>query len=43
MLAVGAKVPKAGACDDEGNRVMLSSFAGKPFVIWFYPRADTPG
>ena len=29
--------------DQDGNPVTLSSFAGQPVVLFFYPRADTPG
>jgi peroxiredoxin Q/BCP len=29
--------------DQDGNTVHLSDFAGKPVVMFFYPRADTPG
>ena len=29
--------------DQDGNPVALSSFAGKPVVLFFYPKADTPG
>ena len=29
--------------DDQENTVHLSGFAGKPVVLFFYPRADTPG
>jgi len=29
--------------DQDGHPVALSSFAGKPVVLFFYPRADTPG
>ena len=28
---------------DQGEPVSLSSFAGKPVVLFFYPRANTPG
>ena len=28
---------------DEGKTAKLSDFAGKPVVLFFYPRADTPG
>ena len=28
---------------DEEKSVSLSDFAGKPVVLFFYPRADTPG
>ena len=29
--------------DDQGQTVHLSDFAGKPVVLFFYPKADTPG
>lgn len=29
--------------DDQENTVHLSDFGGKPVVLFFYPRADTPG
>jgi peroxiredoxin Q/BCP len=29
--------------DQDGNPVTLSQFAGSPVVLFFYPRADTPG
>ncbi|HUY82229.1 MAG TPA: thioredoxin-dependent thiol peroxidase [Acidobacteriaceae bacterium] len=29
--------------DDQDQTVHLSDFAGKPVVLFFYPRADTPG
>ena len=29
--------------DQDGNSVSLSDFAGKPVVLFFYPKADTPG
>jgi peroxiredoxin Q/BCP len=29
--------------DQGGNPVTLSQFAGSPVVLFFYPRADTPG
>ena len=29
--------------DQDGNPVSLSDFAGKPVVLFFYPKADTPG
>jgi len=29
--------------NDEGNTVSLSDFAGQPVVLFFYPRANTPG
>jgi peroxiredoxin Q/BCP len=29
--------------DQDGNPVHLTDFAGKPVVLFFYPKADTPG
>ena len=29
--------------DEEGRTVYLSDYAGKPVVLFFYPKADTPG
>jgi peroxiredoxin Q/BCP len=43
MLAAGAALPAVTLADDEGKTVDLASLAGRPLVIYFYPRADTPG
>src|SRR5271170_3347968 len=29
--------------DDQENTIHLSDFAGKPVILFFYPKADTPG
>ena len=42
-LAVGAKAPKFTLPKDGGGSVSLADFKGKKLVIYFYPRADTPG
>jgi thioredoxin-dependent peroxiredoxin len=42
-LAEGAKAPAFRLPRDGGNTVSLSDFAGKKLVLFFYPRADTPG
>jgi thioredoxin-dependent peroxiredoxin len=42
-LAAGAKAPAFRLPRDGGNTVSLSDFAGKKLVLFFYPRADTPG
>jgi peroxiredoxin Q/BCP len=39
----GQKVKDFTLEDQDGHKVRLSSFAGKPVVLFFYPRADTPG
>jgi len=43
MLETGAKVPKLKGVLEDGSAFSLSSLAGKPFVIYFYPRDMTPG
>jgi peroxiredoxin Q/BCP len=42
-VAVGAKAPSFALADAAGREVKLSDFAGRWVVIYFYPRADTPG
>lgn len=43
MLEAGTPVPDVGAKDQDGNDVRLSDYRGKKVVVYFYPRADTPG
>jgi len=43
MLETGSAAPDFSVLDDEGNTCTLGSFAGKTLVLWFYPKADTPG
>ena len=42
-LAEGAKAPGFRLPRDGGSTVSLSDYAGKKLVLFFYPRADTPG
>ncbi len=42
-LAVGDKAPAFALKDQDGKLVRLSSFKGKRVVVYFYPKADTPG
>ena len=42
-LAVGDKAPAFALKDQNGKLVRLSSFKGKRVVVYFYPKADTPG
>lgn len=42
-LSVGQKAPAFSLPRDGGGRVSLKDFAGRKLVIYFYPRADTPG
>lgn len=43
LLTVGEMAPDFDSVDQNGNSVKLSSFRGKPVVLYFYPRDDTPG
>ena len=42
-LSVGDKAPAFSLSDDSGNTVSLSDYAGQRVVVYFYPRANTPG
>jgi peroxiredoxin Q/BCP len=42
-LAEGAKAPAFHLPRDGGSTVSLSDYAGRKLVLFFYPRADTPG
>ena len=43
MLDAGNNIPDVGLLDADGNPLSLSAFRGQPLVIYFYPKADTPG
>jgi thioredoxin-dependent peroxiredoxin len=43
VLAEGAKAPPFHLPRDGGNAVSLADYAGQKLVVFFYPRADTPG
>jgi len=43
MLETGTKAPGFSVRDHNGNTVNLDDFSGKKVVLWFYPKADTPG
>ena len=42
-LKVGDQAPNFAAMDQEGKPVKLSDFKGKPVILYFYPKDDTPG
>jgi thioredoxin-dependent peroxiredoxin len=42
-LVPGAKAPDFTLPCDGGGRVSLADFEGRKLVLYFYPRADTPG
>jgi peroxiredoxin Q/BCP len=43
VLEAGAQVPDVGAQDQAGSSVKLRGFKGRKLVVFFYPKADTPG
>jgi len=42
-MDINQKAPDFTLPDENGVPVTLSSFKGKPIVLFFYPRANTPG
>ena len=42
-LKVGGKAPELKLTDEAGHAFTLSSLKGKTVVLYFYPKADTPG
>jgi len=42
-LGEGSKAPEFSLPDDAGSIVSSASLAGKPYVLYFYPKDDTPG
>jgi len=43
MLKKGDAAPGFELTDDTGNTVRLADLAGKRVMVYFYPKADTPG
>ena len=43
LLEPGTPAPDFDVRDHEGRRVRLADFAGRRVVLWFYPKASTPG
>jgi peroxiredoxin Q/BCP len=43
MLKVGQKAPEFTLTSDEGKEISLKDFAGQRVVLYFYPKASTPG
>ncbi len=43
MVEEGKPAPDFELESDSGERVKLSSFRGRPVVLYFYPKSDTPG
>jgi len=43
MIEQGSQAPDFELPDQDGRMVKLSDFRGQPVVVYFYPKADTPG
>lgn len=43
MLTVGDKAPDFTLPSQSGDNVSLKDFKGKTLVLYFFPKADTPG
>jgi peroxiredoxin Q/BCP len=43
MIAAGEKAPPFTLPNQDGDEVSLSDFAGRTLVLYFYPKANTPG
>jgi peroxiredoxin Q/BCP len=43
MIEPGDRAPNFTLPDQEGNKVKLSGLRGQTVVLYFYPKADTPG
>ena len=43
MLKIGDPAPEFSVQDHTGATRRLSDYRGKNVVLWFYPKADTPG
>ena len=43
MLGPGNPAPDFTLETHEGKKVSLSDFRGRKVLLWFYPKADTPG
>ena len=43
MLSPGDKAPSFSLVDQDGTKRTLDSFKGRSVLVYFYPKADTPG
>ena len=43
MLQLGTDAPEFSVNDHNGNAIQLKDYRGKKIILWFYPKADTPG
>jgi peroxiredoxin Q/BCP len=43
MIKAGNRAPEFTLPSDSGKEVSLKDFKGKALVLYFFPKADTPG
>ena len=43
MLKIGDSAPDFKLLDQDEKEVTLSNYEGQKIVLWFYPKASTPG
>jgi peroxiredoxin Q/BCP len=43
MLKEGDKAPSFSVIADDGETISLSDYRGRNLVLYFYPKANTPG
>jgi peroxiredoxin Q/BCP len=43
MLNIGDKAPDFSLPSDSGSKVSLRDFKGQTIILFFFPKADTPG
>jgi len=43
MLKIGDKAPFFSLASDKGDQISLKDFHGKHLVLFFFPKANTPG
>lgn len=43
IVEAGSKAPDFRMVNQDGTDVTLGQFAGKYVLLWWYPKADTPG
>jgi thioredoxin-dependent peroxiredoxin len=43
QLAVGDRAPPFRLATDQGDEISSAALKGKPYVLYFYPKDDTPG
>ena len=43
MVKEGDRAPAFTVTDDHGRKVSLGDYKGRDVVLFFFPKADTPG